>query len=119
MPRRDTQRQDYLLRMLQQAAEVLKRLREMLTASAESGIEVRQQARSAVEELLGDQSSLLTRLDAETAAQLLANADRVRLWADLVALEADACDATGDAATGTTLRARAMALRTAATRLAK
>jgi hypothetical protein len=46
MPRRDSQRDDYLLRIIRQAADALRRLRERLTASAESAATVREEAAS-------------------------------------------------------------------------
>jgi hypothetical protein len=117
MLRRDSQRDDYLRRIIRQAAETLRRLRERLTGSAESATAVRDEARAAIPELLGEQSGLLMRLDADTAAHLIGNRERVELWASLVELDADACAAAGDSAGAATNRARAAALRAAANKL--
>lgn len=117
MRSRSTEQEDYLLRIIRQAAEALRRLRELLTASAESGPVVRQEVYAATEQLLGAQSALLTRLDAETAVRLVGSRRRTQLWADLVELEADACDCAGDTVGGAANRARAAALRAAAERL--
>ena len=117
MLRRGSQRDDYLLRIIRQAAEVLRRLREQLSRSAESAASVRDEARASIAELLGEQSALLVRLDADTAARLIGHKTRVELWADLVDLEADACAASGDTAAEATNRARASAIREAASKL--
>lgn len=117
MPRRDSQREDYLLRIIREAADALRRLRKRLTASAGAAAAVREESRVAVTELLGEQASLLTRLDADSAARLIGNKERVELWADLVELDADACVALGDTASEATYRARASAIRAAAKKL--
>jgi hypothetical protein len=81
-------REDYLLRMLQQAAEAIRRVRERLAGGAPA-TELLPDVRAAEAELLGTQAGLLRMLDARTAAELLADARRMRLWAELLRAEAD------------------------------
>jgi hypothetical protein len=118
MRARSSEQEDYLLRIIRQAAEALRRLREMLTGSAEAGEAVRRDAGIAIEQLLGEVSPLLARVDADTAVRLVGSQTRIALWADLLELEADACERAGDASEASTHRARAAALRTAAVKLA-
>jgi hypothetical protein len=117
MPTRDSRREDYILRILRQAGEALRRLRERLTASADSAQSVRQEARAEIAQVLGDQAAMLGLVDADTASRLIGKRDRVELWADLLQLEADACDASGDARAAAALRTRTAGLRAAATKL--
>ena len=81
-------REDYLLRMLQQAAEAIRRVRERLAGGAPA-TELLPEIRAAEGELLGPQAELLRRLDARTAGERLGDARRARLWADLLRAEAD------------------------------
>lgn len=87
-------RQDYLLRMIEQAFEVLRRIR----LRRQSGELVRavRDADGAVDELLGPAAAVATRLDASTAAQLIREPERVALWARIVAEKAEALHALGD-----------------------
>ncbi|MBA3560687.1 MAG: hypothetical protein H0W30_19075 [Gemmatimonadaceae bacterium] len=117
MLKRTAGREDYLLRIIRQAAESIQRLREMLMASADASPHVRQEVHSSTQRLLGVQAALLTRLDAETAVRLVGSRSRAQLWANLVELEADACDCAGDTIEGTRHRVRAAALRAAADEL--
>jgi hypothetical protein len=114
---RNSEQEDYILRIIRQAAEALRRLREMLTGSAEASETVRREAGIAIEGLLGEVAPLLTRVDADTAVRLVGSQTRIALWADLLELEADACDRAGDTTEGSAHRARAVALRTAAVKL--
>lgn len=112
MGTRSGEQEDYLIRIIKQAAEAIRRLREgMTSATARSGI--RQEVNSATEQLLGAQAGMLARLDAETAVRLVGDLRRAQLWADLVELEADACYVDGDSVAGAVRRARAVALRAA------
>lgn len=115
---RNSEQEDYILRIIRQAAEALRRLREMLTGSAEASETVRREAGIAIEQLLGEQAPLLTRVDAETAVRLVGSQARIALWADLLELEADACNRAGDTTGASAHRDRAVALRTAAGKLA-
>jgi len=90
-----SQREDYLLRQLRQAAEALRRLREMLTGEASAGA-VDRQADEAMGELLGPRYQLLSSLDAMSAASLVADARRIELWSDLIRVQAMARRMSGD-----------------------
>jgi hypothetical protein len=114
---RSTAQEDHLLRIMRQAAEALRRLREMLTTSTDTGPTVRHEVHGAIEQLLGAQNALVTRLDAETAVRLVGSRRRTQLWADLVDLEADAWEGAGENAGGASFRKRAAALRAAAGKL--
>src|SRR5471032_2626684 len=87
-----SEQEDYLIRIIKQAAEALRRLRGKLTASEVVIPDILQEASVATEELLGAQAGMLSRLDAETAVRLVGSSRRAELWADLVELEADALD---------------------------
>jgi hypothetical protein len=87
-------RQDYLLRMIEQAFAVLRRIRER-RRSDELADAVRD-ADGAVDELLGPAAAVATRLDAYTAAQLIREPERVALWARIVAEKAEALRELGD-----------------------
>jgi len=102
-------RDDYLLRLITQAAAALRRLREKLEGGA-SASEVAHQAGAAIGELLGPQRALLERLDTASAAQIVGNADTVRAWSSLIELQADAEDALGHSAASQRLRSRARSL---------
>jgi hypothetical protein len=108
--RRGGGREDYVLRIIRQAAEALRMLRLRLSGGTESPELVRRQAASAVEGLLGADAPLLARLDAVSAARLVGDARRVALWGGLLDVQAGAHEAQGDAAAAAALRARARAL---------
>jgi hypothetical protein len=105
-------RDDYLLRMIQQAAAALRRLRERLGGGG-AAEEVAHDAGAAIGALLGPRRELFERLDPRSAAQLLGDPERVALWADLLAVRADALEATSDATGAARLRERVNALRAA------
>ncbi len=105
-------REDYLLRMIQQAAAALRRLRERL-ARGDSAEEIVADAQTATSELLGPRGELFERLDPHSAAQLLRDPERVRLWADLLAVRADALAAVGKGQEADRLHVRSNALRAA------
>jgi hypothetical protein len=108
-------RDDYILRLIQQAAAALRNLRTRLGGGA-SADEVSRDADEAIGTLLGPQRPTLERLDAWSAANLLGDADRVFLWSDLVALQADLREASGDAEGSAALRKRASSLKSHAPR---
>lgn len=112
-PRGNTQ-EDYLLRMIRQAAELLRQLRRRLLGGEESAETIRQDAVAAIDLLLGGQGPVLGMLDAISAAQLVGHPAVVELWCALLDVEADAAEAGGDPAVATRRRARAVALRDAA-----
>lgn len=103
-------RDDYLLRLIQQAAEALRNLRTRLGGGAPPE-EMSREADEAIGTLLGPQRATLERLDAWSAANLLGDADRVVAWSDLVALQADIREVSGDAEGSAALRRRAEELK--------
>ncbi len=101
-------RDDYLLRLITQAAAALRRLRVKLGDG--SADEVAREASAAIGELLGPQRMLLEMLDAASASRSLGNPDTVRAWSDLLMLQADAESARGNESAATRFKARAAAL---------
>ena len=99
-------RDDYLLRLIRDAAAALRRLRERLGGGAASE-EVMRDADAAIGTLLGPQRALLERLDAWSAANLLGDRERVLLWSELLTLQADILEAGDDVPRSTTVRQRA------------
>lgn len=84
-----SQREDYLLRLLHQVAERLRRLRDALTGGA-SPAEIDRDADAAIGELLGPRYTLLSSLDAKSAAALIADPRRMELWVGLIRVQAAA-----------------------------
>lgn len=109
-PRGNTQ-EDYLLRIIRQAAELLRQLRRRLLGGETSAESIRQDAAAAIDLLLGSQAPVLGMLDAISAARLVGHPAVVELWCALLDVEADAADASGDPASAARRRARAVALR--------
>lgn len=104
-----TARDDYLLRQLALVAEALRRLRARLGGGA-SAEEVMPALRAAEGELLGARAPLLRALDPATAAGLLGSPEAVRLWSELLRLEAEAHRQAGAVAAAEAATARAAAL---------
>ena len=102
-------RDDYLLRLITQAAAAMRRLRELLVGGG-SAEEVVRDAGAAISALLGPQRSLLERLDAASAASIVGNADTVRAWSSLLLLQSEAEAIRGNTAEANRLSARARAL---------
>ena len=102
-------RDDYLLRLITQAAAAVRRFRERLTGGAAAD-EVARDAGAAIVELLGPSHDVLQRLDPRSAASILGDPDRVRAWSALLAVQADARRLAGDLATADRLAAQARAL---------
>jgi hypothetical protein len=109
-------REGYLIRLIQQVGEVLRRLRERLTGQASAGeaAAVEREAGAAIGTLLGPQAALLRQLDPASAVRLVADAHRVALWVALLRVQADAHRASGAADVADRLAARANALEHAA-----
>jgi hypothetical protein len=112
-PRGNTQ-EDYLLRIIRQAAELLRQLRRRLLGGETSAESIRQDAAAAIDLLLGAQATVLGMLDAISAARLVGHPAVVELWCALLDVEADAADAMSDPASAVRRRARAIGLRNAA-----
>ena len=115
-PRGNTQ-EDYLLRMIRQAAELLRQLRRRLLGGEESAETIRQDAAVAIDLLLGAQAPVLGMLDPASAVQLVGHPALVELWTALLDVEADAIEASGDPIEAARRRARVIALRDAAWRV--
>ncbi len=114
MRSRSGDREDYVLRVIRQAAEALRLLRLRLAGGADSPEVVRRQAAAAVDALLGADAPLLGRLDAPSAVRLVGDPRRVALWRGLLDVEAAAAGAAGDPARADALGRRARALAAAA-----
>jgi hypothetical protein len=112
-PRGNTQ-EDYLLRIIRQAGEMLRQLRWRLLGGETSAETLRLDAAAAIDLLLGSQASVLGMLDPDSAVRLVGHPAVVQLWCALLDVEADAADASGDPAVATRRRTRALALRDAA-----
>lgn len=110
---RSTNQEDYLLRLIKEAAAALRLLRHRLAGTTDAPESVREQASHAIGMLLGGRASMLERLDAVSAAHLVGHAEHVALWAGLLDVESDAARACGDVAGGDSLRERARSLRAA------
>lgn len=78
---------DYLLRMIEQAAAAVARLRQRLLGG-EPPEEIARDARAAQVELLGNDAPMLMMLDARSAAHALGDKDRIAAWAELLRVEA-------------------------------
>lgn len=104
-----SQREDYLLRLIRQVAEALRRLREALTAEA-APVEIERDAAAAISELLGPRHGLLSSLDPVSAASLIADPRRVELWASLIRVQGAARRRLGDEDGAQALDRRADAL---------
>ena len=98
---------DYILRLLEQAAAVIRRLREMLTRGGASPSEIVEEARAAQAELFGDTWALLQRVDVSTVTGLIRDARQLALWADLLRIEAEANRQLGDEQRAQDLEVRA------------
>jgi hypothetical protein len=112
-PRGNTQ-EDYLLRMIRQAAEILRQLKRRLLGGEESAETIRQDAAAAIDLLLGSQAPVLAMLDPASAVRLVGHPALVELWVSLLDVEADAAESAGDATFAARRRARVAALRAAA-----
>jgi hypothetical protein len=104
-----SQREDYLLTLLRQAAEALRRLREALTGETSPSV-IEREADAAIGELLGPRYNLLSSLDAGSAASLIADRRRVELWTNLIRVKAAARRRLGDEEGAVVLEQRANAL---------
>lgn len=98
---------DYILRLLEQAAAVLRRLRELLVGGTAEPAGIIEEARAAQAALFGDTWMLLQRVDVGTAAGLIRDSRQLTMWADLLRVEAEANRALGDVARAEGLEARA------------
>ena len=100
---------DYILRMIAAAAAAVARLRERLSGGAQPA-EIVAEARAAQGELLGPEIALLRALDPASAAHAIGDEDRLRAWADLLLIEAEALRKAGRVAEADVLAQRANAI---------
>ena len=107
-------RDDYLLRMIQQVAAILRHLISRVKEGAPSD-EIVRDAGAAIGELLGPQRTMLEMLDARSAAALVGDPEKLELWIALLRMQAEASGTGGDTAKAAKLLARAETLN--ATRL--
>lgn len=105
-------RDDYLLRLIQQVAATLRRIRERVEGGALPD-ETMRDAGAAIGELLGPQRPLMEMLDAKSASALAGDYERLELWVQLIRLQADAARTLNDTARAERLVARADALNAA------
>lgn len=110
-------REDYILRMIRQAFDVLRRLRAKLLDDPSAAEEVLRDAREAQAEFLGPSFGAMTMVDADTAVGLLRDRERLEAWAELLRLEAEAHRALGDAVRAEAVEQRAAAVLDACGRL--
>jgi hypothetical protein len=118
MRTRSSEQEDTLLRLIQQLAAAARRLRELLTESADSSASVRVEVGQSIALVLGKESTLLSGIDAASAVRLVRSRARLEMWIALLELDADACDRGGLVPEAGARRARAAALRAAAVRSA-
>ena len=106
---------DYILRLLEQAAAALRRLRELLGGGTQPAVIV-EEARAAQAALFGDTWALLERVEVATATALIRDSRQLSLWADLLRVEAEANRAQGNEQRSDYLEARAAGIAAAAVR---
>jgi hypothetical protein len=107
---------DLVLRWIEQLGVLIRRL---LHGKAAADLPAaRDQVREATDALLGPLSPLVPRLEVESAAELLADPDRIFGYAQLLDLDSLIAGAVGDAAAQAEGRARALALAAEAVRRA-
>ena len=105
---------DYILRLLEQAAAAVRRLRELLGAGTAPSEEIVEEARAAQAELFGNSWTLLQQVDVATATSLVRDPRQLSLWADLLRVEAAATRSVGDSERAARLETRAAAIAAAA-----
>ena len=115
-----TERRDYLLRLIQQASAAARRIRELLSGEGTEATDLVQEADQEISALLGggSQAQLLERVDADTAVRLVGDAERIRVWIDLLRAQAEALTKSGDGAQAQRVHERAAALGSSAARMA-
>lgn len=108
---------DYILRLLEQAAAAVRRLRELLRGGTGEPTVIIEEARAAQAALFGSSWTLLERVNVTTVTTLVRDARQLAAWADLLRIEADASRALGDEQRATQLAARAAEIAAAAAQL--
>ena len=108
---------DYILRLLEQAAAAVRRLRELLGGGTAEPTVIIEEARGAQAALFGNAWTLLERVNVATATTLVRDARQLAAWADLLRIEAEANRVVGDEQRAAQLEARADELAAAAAHL--
>lgn len=98
------------MRMIEQAAAVVARLRQRLVGG-DPPEEIVLAARAAQVELLGKDGPMLAMLDARSAAHVLGDPQRLEQWAELLTVEAEAHRKAGRAEEADAIEQRARDLR--------
>jgi hypothetical protein len=111
------QQRDYILRLIEQLAVALRRLREELDAGGGEPAEVVRQTEELQSTLLGPLAGVLPRLDPVSAAQLLNDPRQVRFWAESLRVEALGRRRQGEEGRAGELESRAATLEQAADEL--
>jgi hypothetical protein len=114
------QQKDHILRLIEQAAAALRRLRERLASTSDEAtqeealqqeaLQIAQEAQRAQRELLGEHGALLQALDPASAAAMVRDPERLTLWVELLRVQAAAHRRAGDPTRADALEARASAL---------
>jgi hypothetical protein len=110
---------DYILRLLEQAAAVVRRLRELLGGGTGEPAAIVEEARAAQAALLGSAWTLLQQVNVPTATALVRDPRQLAVWADLIRVEAQATRAMGDEKRAGYLESRADEVAAAAVRTAQ
>jgi hypothetical protein len=110
---------DYILGLLEQAAAVVRRLRELLGAGTGEPAAMIEEAREAQAELFGNSWTLLQQVNVATATALVRDPRQLAVWAELLRVEAQATRAMGDETRARYLESRAEGIATAAVRAAQ
>ncbi len=111
------QREDYMLRMIHQAFQVVQRLRARPLGDPAAAEEVIRDAREAQAALLGPLFGAMSVVDTDTAVGLMRDRERLEAWAELLRVEAGAHRAAGDPARADDVERRAAAVIDACERL--
>lgn len=97
---------DYILRLIESIAAVVRRLREQLMGGAAPEVII-EGSRTAQGELFGQTWSIVQRVDVNTVLALIQDTRQLALYAELLRLEADARRAASDVAGAEQLDVRA------------
>lgn len=108
-------RRDYIMRLIEQFAQVLGRLLGLRKAGKLD--EAQELINATADELLGSSRSMIEKVEAATAASLLGMREKVVMYAALTAEEAEIVALKGDARKAQARRRRALELYLEASRL--
>ena len=101
---------DYILRLIEQLAGALRRMRERLADGSPADADILRESEQHQAELFGPLWPMLRSVDAETAVSLVADRRRVELWIEFIRFEAEVAESLGDEPRATTARERAARL---------